>query len=90
MHAFTKRVALSVSALTVTLVLSACGGKAGTSAGMPGHDMSAMNTPAASAPASPGAQVNDADVMFAQMMIPHHQQALEVAQLATTKAVNPR
>ncbi|MEU0313908.1 DUF305 domain-containing protein [Nocardioides sp. NPDC006273] len=29
---------------------------------------------------------NDADVMFAQQMIPHHQQAIEMAELAETRA----
>jgi uncharacterized protein (DUF305 family) len=32
------------------------------------------------------AEHNDADVKFAQMMIPHHEQAVEMAQLAATKA----
>ena len=31
---------------------------------------------------------NDADVEFAQLMIPHHEQAVEMAQLATTRAEN--
>ena len=33
-----------------------------------------------------GAQHNDADVMFAQMMIPHHEQALEMAELAEDRS----
>jgi uncharacterized protein (DUF305 family) len=32
------------------------------------------------------AEHNDADVEFAQMMIPHHEQAVEMAQLAATRA----
>jgi uncharacterized protein (DUF305 family) len=32
---------------------------------------------------------NDADVMFAQMMIPHHEQAVEMAELAETRASDP-
>ncbi|MEU1866305.1 DUF305 domain-containing protein [Streptomyces gardneri] len=38
--------------------------------------------------AAPGA-FNDADVMFAQMMIPHHEQALEMAKLADGRAQDP-
>ncbi|MFE5712958.1 DUF305 domain-containing protein [Streptomyces sp. NPDC056501] len=38
--------------------------------------------------AAPGA-FNDADVMFAQMMIPHHEQALEMAKLADGRAEDP-
>jgi len=33
---------------------------------------------------------NDADVTFAQMMIPHHQQAVEMAVLAADRAQDPR
>src|SRR3546814_10035762 len=32
------------------------------------------------------AEFNDADVAFAQQMIPHHQQAVEMAQLAADRA----
>ncbi|MFL6090436.1 MAG: DUF305 domain-containing protein [Aeromicrobium sp.] len=35
---------------------------------------------------SSGSQPNDADVMFVQMMIPHHEQAIEMAKLADTRA----
>ena len=34
------------------------------------------------------AKHNDADVEFAQMMIPHHEQAVEMAQLAATRAAS--
>ncbi len=33
-----------------------------------------------------GSQHNEADITFAQMMIPHHQQAIEMAKLAETRA----
>ena len=58
-----------------TLLFTACGGES--------HNMSDMST------GSTGTNVtgsesgfNDADVMFAQMMIPHHEQALELADMA--------
>lgn len=35
------------------------------------------------------AQFNDADVQFAQGMIPHHQQAVEMSQMAETHADSP-
>lgn len=38
---------------------------------------------------SDGDQFNDADVAFAQDMIPHHQQAIEMAELATERAQDP-
>ena len=53
----------------------------------------ARATPAATAPATTDAQVsqehNDADTTFAQMMIVHHEGAIEMADLATDKAENP-
>ncbi|MEU8142197.1 DUF305 domain-containing protein [Nonomuraea sp. NPDC052129] len=69
-------------------LLTACGGGSE-------HDMSTMSSsaPAASqassaptATESSSAAFNDADVMFAQMMIPHHQQAVEMAEMAETRA----
>ncbi|MFC5730934.1 MULTISPECIES: DUF305 domain-containing protein [Nocardioides] len=36
-----------------------------------------------------GATHNDADVTFAQQMIPHHQQAIEMSELAETRAASP-
>ena len=38
---------------------------------------------------SPGASLSSADVMFAQMMIPHHQQAVAMGNLAETRASSP-
>ncbi|WP_435972853.1 DUF305 domain-containing protein [Streptomyces sp. Qhu_M48] len=73
-------------------------GHGGTSHG----GASASASASASAPTSPSATAdgsaggasapgafNDADVMFAQMMIPHHEQALEMAQLAEGRAEDP-
>ncbi|MFF3837582.1 DUF305 domain-containing protein [Streptomyces sp. NPDC001930] len=49
---------------------------------------SASASGSAGVAAAPGA-FNDADVMFAQMMIPHHEQALEMAKLAEGRAEDP-
>nr|WP_229799026.1 DUF305 domain-containing protein [Planomonospora parontospora] len=38
--------------------------------------------------AQPAASFNDADVTFAQLMIPHHEQAVEMAKLAETQAAD--
>ncbi|HUR08273.1 MAG TPA: DUF305 domain-containing protein [Nonomuraea sp.] len=60
-------------------LLTACGGNS-----MTGHDgMSSAAPVAATAAGSPSA--NDADVMFTQMMIPHHEQAVEMAGLASSR-----
>ncbi|QJS13252.1 DUF305 domain-containing protein [Streptomyces argyrophyllae] len=82
----TRRAALAAVAVTGALVLAACGGDNDSAdGGHTGHGPSA----AASASATPGASAaahNDQDVSFAQGMIPHHRQALEMARLADGRA----
>ena len=72
--------------LAVTVTLAGCGLGGG------GHDMGSMSSPSSStgptssAAASPAAGPHDdADVMFAQMMIPHHRQAIEMADMIVAK-----
>ncbi|MEN3533886.1 DUF305 domain-containing protein [Microbispora sp. ZYX-F-249] len=82
-----KRLAIPAALLSAGLLVSACG-----STDTAGRDMSATSSmsamPAESpAPAtSPAADHNDRDIRFAQMMIPHHHQALEMAKLAEDRA----
>jgi len=61
--------------------LAACGGADNKDSG---HSMAGHSMGASSAPATAGH--NAQDVMFAQMMIPHHQQAIVMAKQAATKA----
>ncbi|MET7677687.1 DUF305 domain-containing protein [Streptomyces seoulensis] len=74
-----RRAALGVATASAVVLLAACGGEqhSGTHA--------AHGAPAASATA--GAH-NAQDVSFAQGMIPHHQQALEMARLAPGHAAS--
>ncbi|MEV7889334.1 DUF305 domain-containing protein [Streptomyces sp. NPDC002817] len=74
----TRRAALMAATVTAALVLAACGG--GDSDSDSGHE-SGHNSPSSSA-----ASHNAQDVSFAQGMIPHHRQALEMAELATDRA----
>ncbi|MFG1679301.1 DUF305 domain-containing protein [Nonomuraea sp. NPDC049269] len=72
-------------------LLTACGSSGDSNAdSMATHGgMASSSAPAAtSASAQPSASAtfNDADVMFAQMMIPHHEQAVEMADMAATGA----
>ena len=61
-------------------------GTAGCGSGMNHGGMSPV-APTVTGPSS--ASFNDDDVMFAQMMIPHHQQAVEMSTLAETRAQDP-
>lgn len=68
--------------LAVSLVLTACGSATATAP--------ATAEPAASAPSTAQATAphNDADVAFAQMMIPHHRDAVTMAEMAADRAQN--
>ncbi|GLY70942.1 DUF305 domain-containing protein [Amycolatopsis taiwanensis] len=76
-----KTLGISAAIAASALVLAACGS---STSGNDGHDMSTMTSTTA-ATAQPAAH-NDADVTFAQGMIPHHQQAVTMAQLAASHA----
>ena len=65
-----------VAVAALGLLLAGCGGS---------HDMDDMGM--ASPSSTTGASA--ADAMFAQMMIPHHEQAVEMATLAETRASSP-
>ncbi|TDC44812.1 DUF305 domain-containing protein [Actinomadura sp. KC345] len=70
------RALLPAVLLVPLLLLTACGGGEGTS--------SEPASAASDAPASDG--YNEQDVMFLQMMIAHHQQGVEMAQVAAERA----
>ncbi|MGW2717191.1 DUF305 domain-containing protein [Streptomyces sp. NPDC001492] len=76
-----RRTALMAATVTAGLVLAACGGS--SDSGSSGHDSSGSSS---SSPSSSTAAHNAQDVSFAQGMIPHHQQALEMAKLAAGRA----
>lgn len=77
-----RRTAAVAAAVAAALVLVACGGNGDSSAGHDGHT---TKSPSASAPASQG-QHNTADAAFAKGMIPHHRQAVDMADLAPSRA----
>jgi uncharacterized protein (DUF305 family) len=48
------------------------------------------SSPAASSSATPVGEFNEADVMFAQMMVPHHEQAVDMSDMVLSKSnINP-
>jgi uncharacterized protein (DUF305 family) len=89
-----RRVALAAVSVTAALLLAACGEDGGSS--HEGGHGSSSSAPSSSAPSSsPSASAaadahNAQDVSFAQGMIPHHRQALEMAKLATDRASSDR
>lgn len=89
-RSLTRRAALTVAAVGAGLVLVACGGGSGDGHGGGGEHGKQASASAGSgtdggAEATAGAH-NAQDVSFAQGMIPHHRQALEMARLADGRA----
>jgi uncharacterized protein (DUF305 family) len=84
-----KRTTAATAALIVTAVLGLAGCGDSGSGSMPGmsHGTKPGDAPSDTS-AAPGA-FNDADVTFATQMIPHHQQAVQVASMAGYQATTP-
>jgi uncharacterized protein (DUF305 family) len=85
-----KRILLLAVALLTAAALAACSQPADPHAG---HDTSSSASEPAASPSEQdgGADFTDADVMFAQMMIPHHEQAMEMSDLVLGKdGVDPQ
>lgn len=85
----TQRYLLAPLAALAAATLVACGGSSGGSqatntGGNPTNAGAATSSTTAAGPH------NNIDVEFAQMMIPHHQQAVEMAKLAAGRAGNPQ
>ncbi|MGP4044695.1 DUF305 domain-containing protein [Streptomyces sp. 2A115] len=90
LRSLTRRTALAATAVTAALVLAACGNDSdsGSDSGSGSSSeagASAGASTGASASESAGAH-NDQDVAFAQGMIPHHQQALAMSEMAADQA----
>ena len=83
-----KTLTISAAAIAAAIALAGCSAGPGTgspeattTSGM-NHDSSGMSS--SSAPAA-SADFNDADTMFAQMMIPHHTQAVAMSDIMLKK-----
>jgi len=83
-HTFLTRARVPALALAVGLTLAACGTNDDS-----GHDMTGTGGPSSSSDApsdtATDAPFNAADVMFAQMMLPHHEQAIEMSDALLAK-----
>ncbi|MFG2951929.1 DUF305 domain-containing protein [Streptomyces adustus] len=87
-----RRTLALAAAATAAVVLAACGSSDSSSpSDHTGHNMGATSTAGSSdtAPATQGGH-NAQDVSFAQGMIPHHRQAVAMADLAASRAKSPQ
>jgi uncharacterized protein (DUF305 family) len=95
-----KTITLAALTLASALALTACGGTetqggaettsaAATSAPATAGTETSPTTTETTSPTGAGEEItaehNDADVMFAQMMTPHHQQAVEMSEMLLAK-----
>lgn len=82
MTAFTTRVAAALAALVTAFAVSSCSQPAQDAHddGHEGHETSATDGAAA---------FNDADIAFVTNMIPHHEQAVKLTELAPGRANSP-
>ncbi|MEO3743019.1 DUF305 domain-containing protein [Plantactinospora sp. B5E13] len=79
-----RSVVLTAAAIGAVTVTAACGGDGHGS----GHTAEQPAT-ATSAPVSTAGH-NQADIAFAQGMVPHHQQAVQMAEMAESRASDPQ
>ena len=81
-----RRAASAIAVAAVLAFAAGCGGDNDSASS--GNEQPAPSATASASAAASGH--NEADVEFAQGMIPHHQQAVEMAELAGTRAANPK
>lgn len=75
----------ALAAVTLAAVLAGCGGNTSSA----GSDMSPMSSSTPTAAGQRGDH-NQADVTFAQHMIPHHAQAIEMSKMVPSHTDNPK
>jgi uncharacterized protein (DUF305 family) len=79
------RTALLPAAVSAAIAFAGCSAEDSMSG--TGHNSA---NPTASASAAPVGEFNEADVMFAQMMVPHHHQAVDMSDMVLSKNnINP-
>lgn len=84
----TQRIAASLAGLVLSASLAACGEPA-TTAVPPAASVEATAPESVAPPAGASAEHNDADTTFAQMMIIHHEGAIEMSELAIERGESP-
>lgn len=89
MSTTTRSRALSAAGAVLALALAGCSGDHDATAGSPMHQGSMHPTSGTATSADPSADHDQADVMFSMMMVPHHEQALEMAELVPSRSDDP-
>ena len=94
MNSIIRHATVATAAALTAIALAACGSTstpAGTAdAQSPASAGTTAATPAAPSPDAASGQHNAADVTFATDMVPHHQQAVTMSQMAQKQATDPK
>ncbi len=83
-----KRTPMLLAAGLASITLAACGGTSTPSA-TPAATAQSTSQPSSNSAGGTGQAHNAADATFAQGMIPHHKQAVMMAQMASSRAKSP-
>ncbi|MFC4605686.1 DUF305 domain-containing protein [Rhodococcus kronopolitis] len=90
MNTRTKTATMIAAAAAAVALLAGCANDGTGPEHTTEHQPAATSTAAsASTPADSASAHNAADVMWVQMMIPHHQQAVEMAEMVPDRSTNP-
>jgi uncharacterized protein (DUF305 family) len=82
---------MRIKTITSVIAMAAATGGLLAGCGTTSTGPAATSPPATSSTASPGQQQhNQADITFLQGMVPHHSQAIAMAQLAPSRAASPQ
>jgi len=85
-----KQIAAAIAAAAVVVTVGACSSSGSSTQSSASPSMTSAPSSTITAPADAQAH-NDADVTFAQAMIPHHQQAVEMSDMLLAKeGIDPR
>lgn len=84
-----RTIALPIVALAAAVALASCGTSSSAGRDSTGMGGSSSGAPAASGTPAAGDK-NEADTLFATMMIPHHAQAIAMADLAVKRATDTK
>lgn len=81
---------MRIKTITGMIAMAAAAGGLLAGCGTTSTGPAATSLPATSSTAGPGQKHNEADITFLQGMIPHHAQAIAMAQLAPSRAASPQ
>ncbi|CAM3372306.1 DUF305 domain-containing protein [Kibdelosporangium persicum] len=86
-----RKLLIGASAAAALALIAGCG-NSGNDSGMAGHGTMNTGTPTSTSTSAPAAATgnNADDISFAQGMIPHHGQAVEMAKLVPSRSTDPK